>query len=178
MLLPKLDLSQPLKQEILPHPSTNKHLHDALFRETMVRHRLQGFFARSYFHVGPAPMSVAIAIAMMMVVMVVMVIMAIRLRTMRGVRQEVDDHEDPARLETRREPLRRQVRVVKVVEPEPDDGEVKAKELGVAEGLWVLVTRHAEVALERDHLIFGEALSVVITISQQQAIRESLAEPQ
>lgn len=82
---------------------------------------------------------------------------------MRRVRQEVDDHEDPAWLQPGCEPLRRQVRVVEVVEAEPDDGEVEPEELAVAEGLWVLVLRHAEVALERDHLIFRQPLKIPVS---------------
>lgn len=158
MLLTELDLSQPLKQEILPHPSTNKHLLDALLREPMVRHGLERLLICSYFHIGPALVSVAIAMMMVVVVMVVVVVMA----TMRRVRQKVNNHKDPARPQPRREPLRRQVRVVKVMEAEPDDGEVEPGELGVAECFGVLVLRHAEVALERDHLILGKALSVIV----------------
>lgn len=49
-----------------------------------------------------------------------------------------------------------------MVEAEPDDGEVEPEELAVAECFRVFVPWHAEVAVERDHLIFGKALSEII----------------
>lgn len=79
------------------------------------------------------------------------------------VRQEVDDQEHPARLQPCDEPLRREVRVVKVVEAQPDDREVEAGELAVAEGFRVRVLGHTEVSVERDHLVFGKALAMAVS---------------
>ena len=176
MLLPKLHLSHILKDEILPRPSANKHLSDALLGEPVVRHSLQGLLVCSHFDIGSLVTMAATAMAI--AVMVVMMMMAIIMTTttlgpgsMRGVRQEVDDHQDSSRLQPRRQPLRREVRVVEVVEAEPHDGEVEPGELGAAEGLWVFIPRHTEVSLERDHLIFGKALSAIIN----RGIRDGLS---
>lgn len=174
MLLPKLDLSHVIKREVLPRPSTNKYIPDALFRESMVRHGPQGLLVSSQLDVAVlAPVAMSMGIIMVVVVllllmMVMMVIMTTRRpRIMRRVRKEVDNQEDPAWLQPRREPLRRKVRVVKVVEAEPDDREVEPRKLIAAKGLWVLVLWHAEVAVERGHLILGEALATAVSTRKE-----------
>lgn len=163
MLLPELHLSHVIKGEILTGPSTNKDILDTLLRESMVRHGFQRLFICSNLeNAALRSMIMTRGIFMVMVVMM-MAIMTIRPRIMRRVRQEIDDQEDPARLQPRREPLRRQIRVVEVVEAEPDHREVEAGELAVAEGLRVLVLRNAEIAVEGGHLIFGKALAMAVS---------------
>lgn len=105
-LLPKFHLSQILEEEVFPHPSAYKYLPDALLREPVVRHSPNGLLIRSHFHVGSAVGSMA-ATAMAIAVMVVMMVMPTirRPRTMRGVWQEVNDHQYAARPQPRREPL-------------------------------------------------------------------------
>lgn len=169
MLLTELHLSHVIKGEILTGPSAYKDLFDTLLRESMVRHSFQRLLVRSNLENGPLfSMAMSPGIFMMMVVVAVAVIMIMAFmafRTMWRMRQEVDDQEHPARLQSCHEPLRRQVRVVKVVKAQPDDREVEARELTVAEGFRVLVLGHAEVAVERDHLIFGKALGDGLSVS-------------
>lgn len=175
MLLTKLDLSHIIKGKVLPRPSTNKDLPDMLLREPVVRHGPQSLLVRGHLDIAIlAPVAMSMRIIMVVVVLLLMVVMMMvimttnrRLRTMRRVRQKVDDQEDPAWPQPGREPLRSEVRVVKVVEAEPDDREVEPEELVAAEGLWVLVLWHAKVAVECGHLVLGEALATVVSTRKE-----------
>ena len=77
---------------------------------------------------------------------------------MRAVWLEVDDHQHAPGLEAGDEPLRGELGVVEVVEPEADHGKVEVEEYGVCEGPRVLVPRHAEVPVEGDHLVVSQSL--------------------
>lgn len=76
------------------------------------------------------------------------------------VRQEIKNDENPARFQSLDETLRGQLRVLKVMEPEPDAGDIEAAEArGVGEGRWVRVGRIREVSLVGVHFFGAQALS-------------------
>lgn len=84
---------------------------------------------------------------------------------MRPMRQKVSDEEHAAGLEPLHQPFGSEGRVVKVVEAHADARHVEVAEMRVAEGGWVGVVRHAEVAVVGDHFVLGETLGVGFFVS-------------
>ncbi|KXH51268.1 hypothetical protein CSIM01_09658 [Colletotrichum simmondsii] len=76
------------------------------------------------------------------------------------VRQEIENDKHPARPQPLHQPAGRELRVLKVVEPETDAGDVKVAEAAVvgSEGRGGGVGRVREVALVGVHFVGGEAL--------------------
>ncbi|KAK1446541.1 hypothetical protein CCUS01_12408 [Colletotrichum cuscutae] len=76
------------------------------------------------------------------------------------VRQEIENDENPARPQPLHQPAGRELRVLKVVEPETDTGNVKVAEAAVvgSERRGGRVGRVREVALVGVHFVGGEAL--------------------
>ena len=74
------------------------------------------------------------------------------------MRQKVQDNQHSSDPEPRCQPARRQRRVVKVVEPQPDGGDVELGEVGRGKTRRVRVRGAAQVALVGIHLGGGEAL--------------------
>ena len=73
--------------------------------------------------------------------------------------QEIQNDQDTSRLQPLGQPARRQCRVVKVMEPEADGGDIKVKELGRGKLGRAGVLGNAEVALVGVHLGGSEALA-------------------
>lgn len=128
-MIPKTD--RPNLRE--PKPATNsrplKHLLNPLPRESVVHHRRRR-----------------------------RVVVVVVTTTIAGVHQEIEDEQHAPRLQPSREPPRREVRVVEVVEPEPHGRDVEVAEGRAREGFRVRVGGGAEVALVGDHLVLGETL--------------------